>query len=273
MINKVPKLTFLKHSFVVRKEGFRVDINIKSETENRTETFDICFHPYLDHTLFKYTFDKPSKSLTIQAKNGGGVIARVMSLYLEQRGHLDCEIVYIGQSFGKNGERDALSRLKSHSTLQEIQADHLFQSPESDIAITLWEFTPRLLTSFDGRTKNYEKSMEEDSKHMEEILKDPPLKINKQIINITEAALINYFKPEYNDKFKNNFPDVEHLGYKYYYDLDFNSVLVELDPTAINVNLYSKEKKYKIFNPIKYTLHPENVRKSMFDIFSESKRQ
>ncbi|MBK5482706.1 hypothetical protein JFV29_12515 [Peribacillus sp. TH16] len=42
--------------------------------------------------------------------------------------------------------------------------------------------------------------------------------------------------------------------------------------TAIGLNVFSKEKDYKIFNPIEYTLHPENVQKSMFDIYSEKKR-
>ena len=82
----------------------------------------------------------------------------------------------------------------------------------------LWEFTPRLLTSFDGKTKEYEKSSKEERGTCYKILENPPLYINNRIINITEAALINYFKPNYNEKFKNNFPNIEHLGYKYYYD-------------------------------------------------------
>jgi|GEM_PF-3100290 len=35
----------------------------------------------------------------------------------------------------------------------------------------------------------------------------------QQIINITEAALINYFKPPYNVNFVENFPNVRHKGY------------------------------------------------------------
>ncbi|RRN67550.1 hypothetical protein EI200_22470 [Peribacillus simplex] len=268
MINKIPKLTFIKGSLVIKEDSISVGINIKTETDNKSKTIDFSFHPLFNHNLFKYIIDKPSKSLTIQGENGGGAICRVLPFYLENGGYLDCEIVYIGQSYGKKGERDAFTRLKSHSTLQKIQSDHLFESPESDIAITLWEFTPRLLTSFDGIRKEFEKSSQEDIDHMQKVLENPPLKIDKQLINITEAALINYFKPEYNQHFKNNFPDVGH-DYKYYYDLDFNSILVELDPSAINAGVYSKEKKYKVFNPIEYTLHPEMMRKSMFDIFGE----
>lgn len=272
MVNLIPKLKFVKDSIVITREGFSIDVNIETENRNNIETIKVSLHPFIDHTKFNFTLDKPLKSLTIE-KNGGGLIARVLPFYLENsKRNLECEIVYIGQSYGKNGERDALDRLKSHSTLQKIQSDHLFNAPESDIAVSLWEFTPRLLTSFDGITKEYEKSSEEDKEHMLKVLENPPLHINNQIINVTEAALINYFKPEYNEKFKNNFPDIEHLGYKYYYDLDFNSLLVELDPDAIGLNVFSKEKDYKIFNPIEYTLHPENVRKSMFDIFSEKKR-
>lgn len=273
MVNLIPKLKFVKDSIVIEKEGFSIDVSVQTENKNINETLMVSLHPLIDHTKFTFTLDKPLKSLTIKDKNGGGVITRILPFYLENsRQNLECEIVYIGQSFGKKGERDALDRLKSHSTLQKIQADHLFNNPESDIAVSLWEFTPRLLTSFDGKTKEYEKSSKEDKEHMLQILENPPLYINNQIINITEAALINYFKPNYNEKFKNNFPNIEHLGYKYYYDLDFNSLLVELDPDAIGLNLFSKEKNYHLFNAIEYTLHPEDVRKSMFDIFSEKKR-
>ena len=51
----------------------------------------------------------------------------------------------------KKGNRDALIRLKSHEKLQKVMADISFEDINSEIAITLWEFTPILLTSMDGR--------------------------------------------------------------------------------------------------------------------------
>src|SRR5699024_2459823 len=198
---------------------------------------------------------------------GGGLETDVLSAYLElSKQPLKSKILYVGQSYGKAGERDAIQRLSSHSTLQRILADTMNRSIEKEIAITLWEFTPRLISSFDGISKKHLTSEKEDSDHIEKVLSAPPLWIDNQIINITEAALINYFKPEYNKVFKNNFPDITHKGYKFYYDYDYNAITVELDPSCINIKIFSETTDYSQFSPIKYQLHSEEKRISMFNI-------
>jgi hypothetical protein len=270
MITLIPKLTFDKQSLQIFEDHISLKVRVKTETEDSLETLEFAIAPDINHKYLTYEIDKPSKLLTISKGKDEILKIRVLPLYLKlSKRNLETEIIYIGQSFGKDGERTAPERLKSHSTLQRIQADLLYEAPERDLAIVLLEFTPRLLTSFDGISGDYEKNEEEDIAHLREVMSNPPLILNNQIINITEAALINYFKPEYNEKFKNNFPDVEHKGYRQYYDLDYNAICVELDPDAIGLSLFSKVQRYRPFNSIKYTLHTENIRKSMFDIFSK----
>lgn len=270
MITLVPKLTIKRDSLKKFKDHISIEINVKTEDGTTTELLEFAADPTLDHTRLTYEIDKPCKSLKILNGDKGGMIARVLPLYLQfSRKNLETEIIYIGQSFGKNGERTAPERLRSHSTLQKIQADLLFEEPERDLTLTLLEFTPKLLASMDGISKQYEKSEEEDIAHLEAITRNPPLELSNQIINVTEAALINYFKPEYNEKFKDNFPDIAHKGYKEYYDLDYNAISVELDPDAISVNFFSQEKRYMQYRSIKYPLYSEEIRKSMFDIFSK----
>ena len=70
--------------------------------------------------------------------------------------------------------------------------------------------------SFDGLTKKYSVSKAKDIDHMKRVLSNLPEE--QQVINITEAALINYFKPIYNINFVENFPDVKHGG--------INSILI-----------------------------------------------
>lgn len=72
------------------------------------------------------------------------------------------------------------------------------------------------------------KSDSEDSEHIKNVICNLP--IENQVINIAEAAIINYFKPEYNKMYVENFPDVNHKGYKQYYDLDYNTLTVEIYP-------------------------------------------
>jgi hypothetical protein len=270
MITLIPKLTFDKQSLQIFEDHISIEVRVKTETEDSLETLEFAIAPDINHKDLTYEIDKPSKLLTVSKGKDEILKIRVLPLYLQfSKRNLETEIIYIGQSFGKDGERTAPERLKSHSTLQRIQADLLYEAPERDLAIVLLEFTPRLLASFDGISGDYEKNEEEDIAHLREVISNPPLILNNQIINITEAALINYFKPEYNEKFKNNFPDVEHKGYRQYYDLDYNAICVELDPDAIGLSLFSKVQRYRPFDSIQYTLHPENIRKSMFDIFSK----
>lgn len=272
MVNLIPKLQLDMGSLKQYTDHISININIKSEKETVVENIKFAVDE-INHEDLIISADKPKKTLEIRTSDGeSGIALRVLFLY-GQFCHkpLDVEVLYVGQSYGKGGSRKALDRLKSHSTLQKIMADVSFNEEIRDIALTLWEFTPRLYTSFDGRSKSYEKSETEDLVHMQKVITAEQR--NNQIINITEAALIHYFKPEYNDKFKNNFPLITHGGYKDYYDLDYNALLVELDQNTINGKIYSKYREYDFFPRIEYTLQPENIRKSMFDIFSAPKNE
>ena len=55
-----------------------------------------------------------------------------------------------------------------------------------------------------------------------------------------------YFKPEYNVNFVENFPNENHKGYKQYFELDYNSLCVEIDLEFDSLNwvqLYSDANK------------------------------
>lgn len=71
------------------------------------------------------------------------------------------EVLYIGQSYGKRGERTAITRLSSHSTLQKILMDCQSKYSDKHIYLLLLEITPLLNMTFDGLSKKYTKSIEE----------------------------------------------------------------------------------------------------------------
>ncbi|MED4051593.1 hypothetical protein P4635_24535, partial [Priestia megaterium] len=79
---------------------------------------------------------------------------------------------------------------------------------------------------------------DEDLIQLQELTKNPPLELNNQILNATEAALINYFKPEYNKQFNDGFPRVEDHG------LHYRSITVQVHPDIMGLKLFSKEKTY-----------------------------
>ena len=181
------------------------------------------------------------------------------------------EVLYIGQAYGKDGNRTAFDRLEQHATLQKILTEYRNDHPDNHIYILLLEIQKQLAMSFDGRSKEYMKTEEESDKHMKQVCCNLPEE--DQVINITEAALINYFKTEYNINFVDNFPNENHKGYRQYYDLDYNSLLVELDlefDHAPLIQLYTSTNRINSsFDFIRYQLFNDNERSNMYEIFAK----
>ena len=145
------------------------------------------------------------------------------------------------------------------------------EHPDKHIYILLLEMEARLAMSFDGISKKFTKSEDESMEHLKKVCSDLPKE--EQIINIVEAAMINYFKPEYNVNFVENFPDKNHKGYRQYFDLDYNMLTIEIDLSfddAPSVQFYTSTNKVtSSLDFIRYKLFNDNTRKSMYDIFEK----
>lgn len=182
--------------------------------------------------------------------------------------HMDLEILYIGQSYGVEGARTAPDRLQSHSTLQSIYSEAIQRNPDCEIWLLLTSFEQILLTSFDGRMKVSEEEKTIDDVHLKSVMKTVIHDgLNEQqVINFTEAALIRYFAPPYNIEYKETFPNPAHKTYKQCYDLDINSVCIEVGTETIYCRLFSS-KVEKDWRHIKaFALHSREERKSMFEL-------
>lgn len=173
------------------------------------------------------------------------------------------EVLYVGQSYGNNGSRTANDRLINHSTLQKIYHDTMIRSPDKEIWLLLCSFTEVILASFDGRSKSIINSRKEDDDHIENIVNMEMTEKHK--INFTEAALIKYFKPKYNTKFKESFPKPNHSSYSQCYDIDLNMISVEIDTEDLNCKLCSKDASPQLYHICNFPLHSREERKYMFD--------
>lgn len=182
----------------------------------------------IDHRLLGIECRYPYTNLNIRLSNGDEIYVDAQTIlnYGRVGNSWILDVLYIGQSYGREGKRIAQDRLKAHSTLQKILTDYNVKYPDKRIYILLLEICPILNTVMDGINRGSVSEEDEDA-HFYNIFANP-LKM-EQIINVTEAALINYFKPEYNVNFVDNFPDNEHKGYSQYFDLDYNTISVELD--------------------------------------------
>ena len=181
---------------------------------------------------------------------------------------LALEILYIGQSYGVEGSRRAPKRLKSHATLQGIYSEAIRRSPDQEIWLVLWSFEPYLYIAFDPTHDTYGTTLSEDDDHIHKVIKNDFTE--QQQINFTEAALIRYFEPEYNKLYKDSFPNPAHKTYSECYELDINSVAVELNSENIMCQLWSPTILPDWTHFIVYQLHSKEERKSMFNFFGDT---
>lgn len=183
----------------------------------------------------------------------------------------DAEILYIGQSYGKKGDRKVSERLKTHSTLQKIYSDINQNNPDKEIWLNLLSFEREMNMIFDGFS-GLAKRKENDIINSANIIQkfsNRELK-ESELINLAEAALIKYFKPKYNYVYKNVFPSIDHKSYKEALELDVNCIGIQLDTETINLKLYSDEVKPNFHNIFTYTLKSKENRMNLFEIFNNN---
>ncbi len=83
-----------------------------------------------------------------------------------------------------------------------------------------------------------------------------------QRIKLTEAALINYFRPRYNIEYKENFPNIKHSSYDECYKLDINAVSIEINT---ELHFFSKRIRTKNTHFKRYFLSTDEERRKVFD--------
>ena len=232
-------------------------ISIPFETNNYLGISEVtlrCEYPYTDYVILDKECNKISS---------GKCALLLASLGTEFWEHLDLEVLYIGQAYGKDGRRKASERLKSHSTLQGIYAEAINNSPDMDIWLIVSTFKPLLLASFDGRSKKYATTDQEDSEHMNKVIYHNMTE--QQQINFTEAALIKYFQPHYNKIYKDSFPNPAHSTYSECYNIDLNMVCVEVQTEELYLRLWSQAVEPNWIHLCSFPLHSKEERMYMFE--------
>lgn len=196
-----------------KKEG--IILPVFSTTNPDCFTIPFKVDQGLDHTLIRVDSQYPYEkfSVTIEDENWKSKnpdkecyieynLTKISDKVSFQHARdLKYKLLYIGQSYGKAGERAATDRLQNHSTLQKILAECQNKYTGYNIHILLFQFEQDQIVA--EYTCNNQPAFIVPTPHFDE----------QQIINITEAALIHYFKPEYNKVFISVFPSDNHTSY------------------------------------------------------------
>lgn len=169
------------------------------------------------------------------------------------------EVLYIGQSYGKNGSRAALDRLRSHATLQEISLKGI---PDGyRLELLLLEINPsRIITIFNPEADDKCSGDQRIANGLDKLFGTN----EHERITLFEASLIRYFQPKYNIEFKNSFPSTRMKVLEDCYDKDFSTIVAEISLDSFDYNLWSDVVAEKHDHFAVHELHDDETRRMFF---------
>ncbi|WP_305983451.1 hypothetical protein [Roseivirga thermotolerans] len=180
--------------------------------------------------------------------------------------HLDYEILYIGQAFGKEGNRLAHQRLSNHSTLIKILSDINKYSPhmEAHFMFVEFKYSNALSSAAQDLIKVSKPNRIIQDKKIQDFFSDQRiLNDRKTLINITEAALIKYFQPRYNSNFKDTFPSSAHKSYQNLYEKDIKSIYLEIELDHLR-KIYTKKVCREVRHFSQFQINKDRDRYDLF---------
>ncbi|MEK4822868.1 hypothetical protein [Priestia sp. FSL R5-0680] len=153
---------------------------------------------------------------------------------------LSLEVLYIGQAYGSNGERDAYKRLMDgHEKLTQAMID-IIDNPGEELWIMLFSLDDKLNIYSKDINDPISTDVDKSNDHSDNV-KNFNVK-PKHLLHAVEAAMIGYFNPIHNHEFKNTsrFP-TKNKKYQDVLDLDCNSFCL-----LMNSRLRQKQAKYLV---------------------------
>lgn len=262
MITRRPRITLDPASIKVNAELITGNflVNRGKDTElhsftilNQLGTSDIRIESPAPHNMF-YIYDENNELLTM------GKTANLVPLCKEPLEELlDLEVMYVGQTLGMEGAQTNLKKIEDIKTLQAVCSDIELKTPDQDIWLLLWHFEQMSETA----AVNPEfMSQEEESVFLKKMLGENISA--QQAENFTEAALIKFFQPEYNNTSKYNLENKAAETYPKCYNVDVNLVVVELNTEEISCRLWSSQVEPEIMHYIDFALNSPKESKNFF---------
>lgn len=158
---------------------------------------------------------------------------------------MNCEVLYVGQAYGKKNRRSTIERLKNHEKAQAIYADTMRRFPDYEIWFVSMSIESHLSSMLIPRTyDDTEKTQKAFSDDIDIIANPDKLRMSPdQELTVAEAAFIKYFNTEkYNIEYL-NFPVPNQTSYSQCYDLDLKSVHIALDSKCILTKFFTPRRE------------------------------
>jgi hypothetical protein len=175
----------------------------------------------------------------------------------------DClrfDIQYIGQAYGADGSRNALDRLRKHETLQKIALQGV---PDGyRLELILLEVVPgtRVITVFNPKAEDQTQGGERIKAGLDKLFGTD----EKERVSLFEAAFIRYFRPTFNEKFKDSFPSTNMKVLQDCYAKDFSAIIAEIGFDELPYKLFSDQVEVKDHHMASFNLSTEEDRAVFF---------
>ncbi|KZY74025.1 hypothetical protein A3737_25920, partial [Oleiphilus sp. HI0065] len=186
--------------------------------------------------------------------------AQLIDTMVEQYGRMEFDVRYIGQAFGKNGERSSLDRLKKHETLQRIALNRAPEGYQIELLLIAVQPSNQIMTSIVPNAIVQDKTGERIQAGLDKLFGTD----ERERVAIYEAAMIKYFQPEFNKDYKDSFPSDRLKILQDCYVKDMSSVSAEFCFDQIPYQLCSDAVKPSTYHIAFYNLHSEEERKAFF---------
>lgn len=182
----------------------------------------------------------------------------------------DLFVEYVGQSFGDEGDSDALSRLigktgkQGHGSLQKVLADINANNPESEAYVLLYSYGYYRKLILGGAGPEPLHELGDNPTRLNELLDAVVPRSNR--IDLIEASLIRYFQPKYNDIYKRTFPKKNHEILSELFKLDITGLSVSLATEWHNTRVSSEKIEPSCEHLAIYPIVDDEQRMSFFDL-------
>lgn len=177
-----------------------------------------------------------------------------------ESGVVNFEVKYIGQAYGKDGSRNAVDRLLKHETLQKIALKGVPDGYRLTLLMLAIEPNNQIITSMNPFAEKKDESGQRIKSGLDKLFNTN----EEEQVALYEAALIRYFRPEYNIEFKNSFPSTNLKLLQDCYEKDFSAVIAEICIDKLPFRLFSHEVQPAPYHIAKHDLHKDENRRMFF---------
>lgn len=186
--------------------------------------------------------------------------SEMVSRLNSELGVYNFNVKYIGQSYGRDGSRNAIDRLLRHETLQKISLKGIPEGFHLALLLLQVQTNNQLFTVFNPFAQNKDEEGARIRAGIDKLFDTS----EHERITLYEASLIRYFLPSYNKEFKNSFPSTNLKILQDCYEKDFSAVIAEICIDELPFKLYSDFVEPTNYHIVKHDLHDDVRRRAFF---------